>query len=116
MKFARCKTIFWIAIFFALCLLDSGRLWAQAPAGPMNPTHPLPPPPKTSPAKKKPEVESRSSLGGYWTLNKEESDAPKAKIEDSRRREKDEDPNLGSNRRVGIGYPYPGGGPGGPNG
>lgn len=116
MNLAGFRTLVWIAIFSCICLLGSGRLWAQAPAGPMTPTHPLPPPPKAPPAKKKPEVESRSSLAGYWKLNKEESDDAKAKIEDSRRKDKSDDPTMGGNRRVGIGYPYPGGGPGGPGG
>lgn len=116
MKLAGVRTIAWIAIVSAVCLLDSGHARAQAPAGPMTPTHPLPPPPKAPPTKKKPEVESRSSLAGYWKLNKEESDDAKTKIADSQRKDKEDDPNLGGNRRVGIGYPYPGGGPGGPGG
>lgn len=112
MSHAEMREAFWIAVVCGLFLLSSARSYGQAAPGPMTPSHPLPPPKATAPAKKAPVVESRSSLAGYWKLNKDESDDPKNKIEDSRHKD-DEDPTAGpSNRRVG--YPYPGGG--GPNG
>src|SRR5580692_9310034 len=116
MGFAGLRNKTRIGLLFGVCLLCSGRICAQAPPGPMTPSHPLPPPPKAPPAKKKPVVESRSTLAGYWKLNKDESDDPKSKIKDSRHRNEDPTSGPGGNPRVGVGYPYPGGGPGGPNG
>ena len=119
MNLAELRRAFWIIAFSGLALFCSARAHGQAAPGPMTPSHPLPPPPKsTAPVKKAPVVESRSSLAGYWKLNKDESDDPKNKIQDSRHKD-DEDPTAGpTNRRVGVGYPpYPGGGgPSGPYG
>lgn len=114
MSLARMKKTVPIVALCGLGLFCTARARAQAAPGPMTPSHPLPPPAKAAPAKKAPVVESRNSLAGYWKLNKEESDDPKNKIQDSRH--KDEDPTADpiGNRRVGVGYPYPGGG--GPNG
>lgn len=116
MGFAGLRNKTRIGLLCGVCLLCSGRIRAQAPPGPMTPSHPLPPPPKAPPAKKKPVVESRSTLAGYWKLNKDESDDPQAKIKDSRHRNEDPTSGPSGNPRVGVGYPYPGGGPGGPNG
>jgi len=121
MSFTGLKTTAWIGLLFGASLCASGSVRAQAPPGPLPPSVPLPPPPKAPPAKKKPVVESRNTLAGYWTLNKDESDDPKAKIEASRRKKDDSDTDPGGNRRGGMGYPYPGGpggqgGPGGPYG
>ena len=116
MIFAVVRTMAWIGMLCGVCLFFSAGVRAQAPPGPMSPSHPLPPPPKAPAAKKKPVVESRSTLAGYWKLNKDESDDPKSKIEDSRHRNDDPTSGPGGNPRVGVGYPYPGGGPGGPNG
>jgi hypothetical protein len=114
MIFAVVRTMAWIGMLCGVCLFCSARVRAQAPPGPMSPSHPLPPPPKAPAAKKKPVVESRSTLAGYWKLNKDESDDPKSKIEDSRHRNDDPSRGPGGNPRVGVGYPQPGGG--GPNG
>jgi hypothetical protein len=118
MSLAGFRTAAWAAMLCALCLGFSGYLCAQAPPGPLPPSHPLPPPPKAPPVKKKPEVESRSSLAGFWKLNQDESDDPKNKIQDSSRSSGGSGPGggPGGGPRVGVGYPYPGGGPNGPYG
>jgi hypothetical protein len=113
--FAAWRTTAWIGVLCGACLFPSGRLFAQAPPGPMTPSHPLPPPPKAPPGKSKPAVESRSTLAGFWKLNKEESDDPKNKVESARKSKGEPDGGLGG-PRVGVGYPGPGGGPNGPYG
>jgi len=111
-----------VAIFCAICLFPSGRLFAQAPPGPLPPSHPLPPPPPPPPAKKKPEVEPRKTMTGFWKLNSDDSDDPQQKLEESRqtRAGSGGGPSSGPSGGggpVGIGFPpFPGGGPNGPNG
>ena len=122
MSFPSIRGLACAAILCAACLVPSGRLFAQAPAGPLPPSHPLPPPPTPPPAKKKPQLEARKTLAGYWKLNAEDSDDPNRKFEEARKtRAGQSDPGGGPSGgiggpRVGIGYPYPGGGPNGPNG
>ena len=112
------------AVMGAACLLPPAALRAQAPPGPLPPSHPLPPPPQSSApaAKKKVEVPPRKTLAGFWKLNVDESDDPQKKFEDARRNRAGSSgggPNSGSSGgmggpRVGVGYPpYPGG-PGSP--
>src|ERR1700688_4582796 len=118
------------AVLCCICLFPSARLMAQAPAGPLPPTHPLPPPPPAPPAKKKPEVEPRKTLAGYWKLNTEDSDDPQKKLEEGRQTRAGSGggpgagpgggpgsgPGGGPGGRggpVGIGFPYPGSGGGG---
>jgi hypothetical protein len=113
MLLAELRTTIYIGILCCACILFPGRLLAQAPPGPLPPSHPLPPPPKAATAKKKPEVESRSTLAGFWKLNKDESDDPKNKVEDARHSKDEPDGRMGG-PRVGVGYP--GGGPNGPYG
>jgi len=111
-----------VAIFCAICLFPSGRLFAQAPPGPLPPSHPLPPPPPPPPAKKKPEVEPRKTMAGFWKLNSDNSDDPQQKLEEARQTRAGSGGGPGSGpsgggEPVGIGFPpYPGGGPNGPNG
>ena len=111
-----------VAIFCAICLFPSGRLFAQAPPGPLPPSHPLPPPPPPPPAKKKPEVEPRKTMAGFWKLNSDNSDDPQQKLEEARQTRAGSGGGPGSGPSggggpVGIGFPpYPGGGPNGPNG
>lgn len=106
----------------ALCaagLVLSGHIYAQAPAGPLPPSHPLPPPPPAPPAKKKPQVEPRKTMAGFWKLNRDESDDPARKFEEARKTQVGSGGGPGGGPggpRVGIGYPYPGGGPNGPYG
>lgn len=114
----RFKAAACVAILCAACLSGAGRVPAQAPPGPLPPSHPLPPPPPPPPAKKKPVVEARTSLAGYWRLNTDESDNAQQKLEDARKTTAGPGSGGGgpiSGPRVGIGYPYPGG-PNGPYG
>jgi hypothetical protein len=111
------------AILCAACFISLGRVSAQAPPGPLPPSHPLPPPPPARPAKKKPEMPARATLAGFWKLNADQSDDPTRKFEDARKTQAGQGgPGSGSGGgmggpRVGIGgYPYPGGGPNGPYG
>lgn len=108
------------AILCAACIVPAGALLAQAPAGPLPPSHPLPPPPPPPPAKKKPQVEPRKSLAGYWKLNKDESDDARQRLEDARKTQAG-GPSAGGpgggmgGPRIGVGYPCMGCGPmGGP--
>jgi hypothetical protein len=112
-----------VTIFCAICIFPSGRLFAQAPPGPLPPSHPLPPPPPPPPAKKKPEVEPRKSMAGFWKLNSDDSDDPQQKLEEARQTRAGSGggpgsgPGSGGGGPVGIGFPpFPGGGPNGPNG
>ena len=110
-----------IAIFCGACLIPSGRAFAQAPPGPLPPSHPLPPPPPAPPPKKKPQVEPRKTLAGFWRLNAEESDDPQKKLEEARQTKAGQGGGPGGGPggapgggpRVGIGFPYPGSGGGG---
>jgi hypothetical protein len=72
--------------------------------------------------KKKPEVDPRKTLAGFWKLNADESDDPTKKFEEARQTRAGQGGGPGGSGggmggpRGGIGYPYPGGGPNGPNG
>ena len=119
MNFPKFRPMACVAFLCGVCLFPPGRLFSQAPPGPLPPSHPLPPPPPAPPAKKKPEVEPRKTLAGFWKLNADQSDDPRRKFEEARR------PGGGSGGgpgggmggpRVGIGFPMPGGGPNGPYG
>jgi hypothetical protein len=119
MNFSKLRAAAGIAILSGVCFFTAGRLCAQAPAGPLPPTHPLPPPPPPRPAKKKPELESRKTLAGFWKLNNEESDDPGKKLEEARQTKADSagGPRGGGGGPVGVGFPpYPGGGGNGPYG
>src|SRR5579864_388606 len=120
MIFPKFRATACVAILCGACFFPSGRLFAQAPPGPLPPSHPLPPPPPAPPAKKKPEAESRKTLAGFWKLNADESDDPQKKLEEARqtRAGSSGGPGGGSGGgmggpRVGIGFPYPGAGGGG---
>jgi hypothetical protein len=121
MIFRKFRATAGVAVLCGICLFPSGRLFAQAPPGPLPPSHPLPPPPPAPPAKKKPQVEPRKTLAGFWKLNADESDDPQRKLEEARqtRAGSGGGPGGGSSGggpQVGIGFPYPGSGPNGPFG
>ena len=82
-------------------LVSPQRARAQAPAGPV-----AAPPPGTVPAPKAPEAAAmpppRQTILGAWKLNRDESDDPRKRMEESR------DSNRG-----GYGGRHPGGWPGG---
>ncbi len=117
----------WMALLCCSCMMPVAVLRAQAPPGPLPPSHPLPPPPPAPPVKKKPQVEPRKSLAGFWRLNQEDSDDVRTKFENARKRQAGSGGGPGGGNgggnggpRVGVGYPpYPGdpngpyGGPGG---
>ena len=123
MIYLKFRAIACVAILCGVWLFPSGRIFAQAPPGPLPPSHPLPPPPPAPPAKKKPQVEPRKTLAGFWKLNSEESDDPQKKLEEARQTKAGSGAGPGGGSgggiggpRVGIGFPVPGGGPNGPNG
>ncbi len=104
------------------------RLNAQAPPGPLPPPPqsqiPRPPRPKPKAKPKPPEITPRTTLDGAWKLNRDESDDPKTKIQDSRGTHAGSGgggPSGGNYPGGGYpgggypggGYPYPGGYPGG---
>jgi|HubBroStandDraft_6_1064221.scaffolds.fasta_scaffold32094_4 hypothetical protein len=121
MIFARSKSAAWIAVLCGICVFSSGRVKAQAPPGPLPPSHPLPPPPPAPPPKKKPEVAARKTLAGFWKLNADESDDAQKKLEEARQTRAGSGAGPGggpgggsggSGGRVSIGFPYPGAGGG----
>jgi len=110
-----------VAILCGVCLFPSGRLFAQAPPGPLPPSQPLPPPKPAPPPKKQPQVDPRKSLAGFWKLNADQSDDPQKKLEEARQTRAGSGGGPGGGTgggggRVGIGFPYPGSGGGGGNG
>jgi len=117
MTIPKSRATAYVAILCGLCLFPSGRLFAQAPAGPLPPSHPLPPPPPAPPPKKRPQVDPRKTLAGFWKLNADQSDDPQKKLEEARQTKAGSGggPGGGSGGggRVGIGFPYPGSGGGG---
>jgi hypothetical protein len=120
MMFRKIRSTAYFVLLCGVFLLSSGRLFAQAPPGPMTPTHPLPPPKPAPPAKKKAEVPPRKTLAGFWKLNMDESDDARNKLDEARRTKAGggNDPGGsgnpgGGNGRVGVGFPpIPGGGGG----
>ena len=126
MIFSRIRLITCAAIFACACFFPSGDILAQAPPGPLPPSHPLPPPTASAPPpRKKILVAPRKTLAGYWKLNADESDDPRKKLDEARQTKAKSGndpggpgaPGSGGGGRVGIGFPIPGGGGGnGPNG
>src|ERR1700692_2900331 len=109
-----------VAILCGVCLFPSGRLFAQAPPGPLPPSQPLPPPRQVPAPKKRPEVDPRKTLAGFWKLNADQSDDPQKKLEEGRQTRAGSNggpggapgggPGGGGGGRVGIGFPCPGSG------
>jgi len=108
-----------MAVFCGLLVTVSiapNRLMGQASPGPLPPPGQSQTPLSQSTAKRKPqEVQPRTTLEGAWNLNRDESDDPRTKVQDSR----STNGGNGGGRYPGGGYPggggrYPGGGyPGG---
>jgi hypothetical protein len=116
MVFPKFRATACVAIFCSVCLFPSGRLFAQAPPGPLPPSQPLPPPRPAPPPKKLPEVDARKTLAGFWKLNADQSDDPQRKLEEARQTRAGSGGGSGGGTgggRVGIGFPYPGSGGGG---
>jgi hypothetical protein len=87
----------------------SSCIYAQAPPGPLAPAPSQDPAPVVAPQPKKAPVQPRTSILGNWTLNRDDSDDPRDKMQQAR--------GSGGNRgnsRMGVGFP--GGGIGGPYG
>jgi hypothetical protein len=99
-----------LIVFVGLCcLVVPGAMWAQSPAGPMTAAPPQPVP--ASAAKlhvQAPEPPPRTTILGAWKLNRDESDDP-------RKRRQNSGGSNGGGRRGGrgMGGGYPGGGHGG---
>jgi hypothetical protein len=83
---------------------------AQAPPGPLAPAPSQDPAPVAAPLPKKAPVQPRTSILGNWTLNRDDSDDPRDKMQQAR----GSGGNRGGNSRMGVGFP--GGGIGGPYG
>jgi hypothetical protein len=100
--------LFVFATGLTLCLLAPAALRAQAPAGPLPGATPQDGPVAT-PIKAKVAVKPRQAILGAWVLNREDSDEPRDREEQSR----------GNRGGYGGGRPgggYPGGGGGGRGG
>ncbi|HVA94857.1 MAG TPA: hypothetical protein VNI36_08140 [Candidatus Dormibacteraeota bacterium] len=99
-------------IFGVACIVFPNLLLAQAPAGPL----PRPesrgipiPPPRNEPKQKPPA--RRTTIGGAWKLNHDESDDPRRKIRDLKNTNgRNSGGYPGGGGRVGIGFPFPGAG------
>jgi hypothetical protein len=96
-------------VWFLAC----GLLCAQAPPGPLTPPAPDPNAPAPPPPAKKPEVQPRKSILGYWKFNKDESDDGRAKLAQSKQADNSNRGNGGGGYggpHVGVGWPGMGGG------
>jgi hypothetical protein len=95
-------------------LAGPSRTRAQAPPGPLPQTPSQDaPPPAPRPQVQKPPVQPRTSIFGAWKLDRDDSDDPRKKMQESRASQGNG--GYGGNRRMGGGYPgggYPGGGGG----
>lgn len=94
----------------ALAALQPGPARAQAAPGPMTPAQPTDSRGSDGarPAPAKPPIQPRANIFGGWALNRDESDDPRKRTQESRG-----GGNGGGNRRIGGGYPGGGGGYGG---
>jgi hypothetical protein len=95
------------------CLLACGLLCAQAPPGPLTPPPVDPNAPAPPPPPKKPEVQPRKTILGYWQFNKDESDDGRARLKQSKEGDNTNRGNGGGGYggpRVGVGWPGMGGG------
>jgi hypothetical protein len=102
----------------AISIVVPNRLMAQAAPGPISPAQSqAPPSPQPAAKPKQQEVQPRTSLDGAWRLNRDESDDPRAKAQDSTGTNGGNGGRYPGGRYPGGGYPgggYPGGGyPGG---
>jgi hypothetical protein len=84
---------------------------AQAPPGPLPQAQSPDRAPAPRPQEQKPPVPSRTSIFGAWKLNREDSDDPRKKMQETRGSQGNG--GYGGNRRMGGGYPGGGGGYGG---
>jgi hypothetical protein len=99
-------------VFYGLSLVLPGALYAQAPAGPLPAAPPQHAPPSAAkPQGQTPQQKPRTVILGGWKLNRDESDDPRKRTQDSR------NSNGGGGgyggRRGGMGGGYPGGHHGG---
>jgi len=113
------KLLHRISVLSGICLLACGLLCAQAPPGPLTPPPADPNAPAPPPPPKKPEVQPRKNILGYWKFNKDESDDGRAKLSQSRQGDNSNRGNNGGGYggpRMGGGWPgMGGGGNGGPH-
>jgi len=105
-----------ILLSAACCVALPGFALAQAPPGPLPQSQSSQdvPPPAAKPQVQKPPVQPRTSIFGAWKLDRDDSDDPRKKMQESRGSQGNG--GYGGNRRMGGGYPgggYPGGGGGG---
>jgi hypothetical protein len=105
-----------ILLSAASCVALPGSALAQAPPGPLpqaqssQDASPI----AARPQVQKPPVQPRTSIFGAWKLDRDDSDDPRKKMQESRGSQGNG--GYGGNRRMGGGYPgggYPGGGGGG---
>jgi len=114
----------------AILIVVPRGLMAQVAPGPISPAQSQAPPSRPPAKPKQLEVQPRTSLAGVWKLNRDESDDPRTKVQDSRGTNGGNGGGRngggypgggypGGGRYPGGGYPgggYPGGGGGGPYG
>jgi hypothetical protein len=102
-----------LTVVAGVCLLGPAAIRAQAPAGPLPATPSQPAPATTAkPQKQAPEPPPRTIILGAWKLNRDESDDPRKRRQDSGGSNGGSGGGYGG-RRGGMGGGYPGGGHGG---
>jgi len=100
-------------VFSGLSLVLPGAIYAQAPAGPLPAAPPQPATPSAAkPQEQAPQQKPRTVILGAWKLNRDESDDPRKKMQDSRSSNGGGGGGYGG-RRGGMGGGYPGGHRGG---
>jgi hypothetical protein len=100
-------------VIVGVCLLVPTAIRAQAPPGPLSSAPPQPAPATTAkPQQQAPEPPPRTTILGAWKLNRDESDDPRKRRQDSGGSNGGSGGGYGG-RRGGTGGGYPGGGHGG---
>jgi hypothetical protein len=112
MKVINSAKLRFMVVSSGLSLVLCGAIRAQAPAGPLPAAPPQPAPPSAAKSQRQtPQQKPRTVILGGWKLNRDESDDPHKKTQDSR------NSNSGGGgyggRRGGMGGGYPGGHHGG---
>jgi hypothetical protein len=102
-RLAAISPVIFLGLFF--CVVPSA--FAQAPPGPLPGGPPQDAPPESRPVHARPAVPPRDTILGPWTLNSEESDDPRQKMQQARGNGRSG--GYGGGPRVGVGYPGHGG-------
>ncbi|MFI5056759.1 MAG: hypothetical protein ACHQLQ_01115 [Candidatus Acidiferrales bacterium] len=74
-----------VIVFYGLSFILPGAIYAQAPAGPLPAASPQSAPPSAAkPQEQTPQQKPRTVILGGWKLNRDESDDPRKRTQDSR--------------------------------